>query len=316
MNHQRNKVGIVCCSNGLRKSYEGKLHELEEALRVMGVSMLQSAYIYEEDTYVSASAEKRANALMEFYENEEITDIFDISGGDLANGILPYLDYRVMEQHKKCFWGYSDLTTVLNAIFTKTGQASGLYQIRNLLSEHREQQMADVKDLFADPNRPLETMSLFKLQYHFVQGHHMSGILIGGNIRCFLKLAGTEYMPDFQNKILLLESRSGLIPQMETFLSQLQQMGAFDKVKGILLGTFTQLEKEEKKDTIVKIVQKYAGNELPIAITKEIGHGTDSKAVMVGAYYEFCEICGMRIRCVAQNYPEPQKGLPAATNGA
>ena len=32
----------------------------------------------------------------------------------------------------KTFWEYSDLTTIINAIFTKTGKSSVLYQIKNL----------------------------------------------------------------------------------------------------------------------------------------------------------------------------------------
>ena len=32
----------------------------------------------------------------------------------------------------------------------------------------------------------------------------MEGIVVGGNIRCLLKLAGTPYWPDMREKILLL----------------------------------------------------------------------------------------------------------------
>lgn len=28
----------------------------------------------------------------------------------------------------------------------------------------------------------------------------MEGVMIGGNIRCFLKLAGTDFQPDFRGK--------------------------------------------------------------------------------------------------------------------
>ena len=52
----------------------------------------------------------------------EITDIYDISGGDIANEILPYLDFEVIKNSGKRFWGYSDLTTVINAIYEKTGK--------------------------------------------------------------------------------------------------------------------------------------------------------------------------------------------------
>lgn len=67
----------------------------------------------------------------------------------------------------------------------------------------------------------------------------MEGVVIGGNIRCFLKLAGTEYMPDFTDKILLLERYGGTVAQIETYMWQLKQLGAFDKIRVVLLGIFT-----------------------------------------------------------------------------
>ena len=47
---------------------------------------------------------------MDFYKNDEIKAIFDISGGDIANGILPYIDYDVIASSSKLFWG----TNIIN----------------------------------------------------------------------------------------------------------------------------------------------------------------------------------------------------------
>lgn len=80
---------------------------------------------------------------MDFYRDDTIEEIFDVSGGDMANEILPYLDFQTIAYAKKHFWGYSDLTTVLNAIYARTGKASVLYQIRNLTYEHSQQQITD-----------------------------------------------------------------------------------------------------------------------------------------------------------------------------
>jgi muramoyltetrapeptide carboxypeptidase LdcA involved in peptidoglycan recycling len=73
---------------------------------------------------------------------------------------------------------------------------------------------------------------------------------------------------------------------METYLCQLQQLGAFERTAGILLGTFTEMEKEQYVPTIETLVKAKAGKDLPIAVTKEIGHGTDSKGLTIGQ-----EIC-------------------------
>ncbi|WP_167959300.1 S66 family peptidase [Anaerosporobacter faecicola] len=277
MKSKEYKIGITCCSNGQKRTYQTKIKELEDTLHRIGIQPIFSDCIYEEDTYISASAKKRADAIMKLYKSEEIDAIFDISGGDLANGILPYLDYEVIKNSAKMFWGYSDLTTVMNAIYTKTRKASVLYQLRNLIYDYKEEQISNFTNTFIDGGN-----QLLKMEYQFIQNNRMRGIVVGGNIRCFLKLAGTEYMPDLSDKILLLESYGGAPYLIETYLCQLQQIGAFDKIAGIILGTFTQMETENYVPSVQTLVKKFVRNDLPIAVTREIGHGTDAKGIVIG----------------------------------
>lgn len=271
------KIGIVCCSNGQKTTYAEKIKRLENTLINIGLQPVFSDYIYEKESIFSGIAKERANALMNFYKDDEIKGIFDISGGDVANGILSYLDYDVIANSSKMFWGYSDLTTVINAIYKKTGKASVLYQIRNLIYEHKEEQIADFINTAMHNER-----DLFHIDYKFIQQSKMRGIVVGGNIRCFLKLAGTEYMPELNDKILLLESFGGTVAKMETYLCQLKQMGAFDKVAGIILGTFTEMDRENYIPTIETLVKRIVGQDLPIVVTRNIGHGTDSKGMIIG----------------------------------
>ena len=274
---ENDNIGIVCCSNGQKKENAEQLKVLAQTLESMGLAPVFSPYIYEKDSVFAADAQQRAQVLMDFYRNGEIKGIFDISGGDLANGILPYLDYDLIARSEKLFWGYSDLTSVINGIYTKTGKPSVLYQIRNLVADESKQQITDFRNTVLD-----NKTDLFDITYDFVQGSEMQGIVVGGNIRCFLKLAGTDYFPELSGKILLLESYSGAVAQMDAYLSQLQQLGAFEKVSGILLGTFTQMEKRNCVPDAVTMVKRFAGNSLPIAVTRNIGHGYDSKAIMIG----------------------------------
>ena len=276
------KIGIVGCSNGQKKEYVKKLEYLERTLCEAGFWPVFSSCIYEREGGFSGTAKERAQALMELYLDKEIKCIFDISGGDLANGILPYLDYQVIADSAKTFWGYSDLTTVINAIYAKTGKASVLYQIRNLIYDCREQQVADFTNSVLYHKK-----DLFQIRYHFIQQNEMQGVIAGGNIRCLLKLAGTEYMPDLAGKILLLESMSGTAARMEAYLCQLEQMGVFRNAAGILLGTFTQMEAEKCQPSIEELVKSFAGEKMPIAVTKEIGHGTDAKGIVIGRECRF-----------------------------
>lgn len=139
-----------------------------------------SPYIIEREGVESGSAKQRAQALMDFYRDDSVQAVFDISGGDIANGILPYLDYETIAAGDKRFWGYSDLTTVINAIYAKTGKPSVLYQICNLLYEHGEEQQKNVRDVLFENGE-----DLFSFPYEFLQGEAMEGVVVGGNARCF-----------------------------------------------------------------------------------------------------------------------------------
>ena len=267
------QAGIVCCSDGLAKNQQEQVHNLRDALRQMNISVIMSPYLYQG----IGTAKQKAQALMALYDNDDIHDVFDISGGDLANELLPYLDYKRIADSGKTFWGYSDLTSILNGIYSKTGNPGVLYQIRNLIGVCGLEQQEKFYQMLQRKGD-----DLFRFDYHFIQGTEMEGIVIGGNIRCLLKLAGTDYFPDCHDRILLLESLSGGMSRITAYFSQLQQMGVFDRCVGILLGTFTQLEQENGIDAAPILLQRFVRRDLPIAKTKQIGHGADSKAIMIG----------------------------------
>lgn len=265
------KIGLVVCSDGQSASCQQSIEQLKRVLEDMGHEVILSPYLYGDGR--SGTAEERAEALMEFYRDVQIDSIYDISGGDIANEILPYLDYDIISKSGKLFYGYSDLTTVLNAIYAKTGNIGGLWQLKNLVwDETGEQKTRFCTDAFDG------------IQCHFLRGSHMEGILVGGNIRCFLKLAGTPYFPDLTGKILLLEAFGGMPNQMITYLAQLKQLGAFDRVRGILLGTFTRLEEMDMRYRMEQEVLNIS-QALPVAATRDIGHGSDAKCAWIGKEY-------------------------------
>lgn len=271
------KVGIVACSNGQPQSEDVNIEKLQSVLDANNIKTTYSQYIFAKDSVFNASAKQRADALMSMYLDDEITDIFDISGGDVANGILNFLDFEIIGRSSKRFWGYSDLTTIVNAIYAQTGRESILYQIKNVIHDQSGVDTTDLINIISGANS-----YLFDFDYDFVSGNHMSGTVIGGNIRCFLKLAGTKYMPDFTGKILVLESLGSGIAQVETHLSQLEQLDAFNKINGLVLGTFTSMEKQNAVPNVLTLLKNHVPNDLPIAVTKYIGHGVDSKAICIG----------------------------------
>ena len=63
--------------------------------------------------FAEKTAVEKANQLNELFANPDIKAIFDVSGGDAANELLPYLDYDVIKDSGKVFHGYSDLSYLI-----------------------------------------------------------------------------------------------------------------------------------------------------------------------------------------------------------
>ena len=270
-----NKVALVVCSNGKAREDKIKLDKLEEILKSLGLVPVYSNYLYKDKFGRSASAEIRSEELMNFFSDKSIKAIFDISGGDIANEILEYLDYDVIKENYKPFFGYSDLSVVLNAITVKTGEPTYLYQVLNIIGNENIRDSFKKTVMYNEPD-------LTNISWNFFQGEEISGIVAGGNIRCFLKLAGTQYFPDLENRVLFLEGLGTTVESLITHLTQLKQMGVFDKISGLLLGTFTNIEKIYNKNDIYSIVKDFIDKDLPVAKTSEVGHDINSKMITIG----------------------------------
>lgn len=265
------KIGLVCCSNGIDRKQENDLKKLEYELRQLHIDVQWSPFIYQDKGIKSASAQDRANIINQMNQDDSIDAIMDISGGDIANEILEYLDYTCL---KKPFWGYSDLTTVINAIYSQTKRESVLFQIRHLVDN----------PLQIDR---IQNKTLFDIDYQILQGKAIQGIIVGGNIRCLLKLAGTPYFPDMKEKILLLEAYSGDEAKIITYFNQLKQMGVFQQINGLLLGTYTQYFQKQTIIDLFELIKEYLPEDLTVVYSPDIGHSINAKAIMIGKEYQF-----------------------------
>ena len=150
-----------------------------------------------------------------------------------------------------------------------------LYQILNIIEN--EEIRTNFKNTFMKNEQ-----ILFDVKWRFLQGSSVEGEVIGGNIRCFLKLVGTKYFPKVDNKVLFIEGLGTSVEGLITHLSQLKQMNVFCNISGLLIGTFTKIEKEISVEELFELVKEYIPEHLPVVKTSEIGHAKDSKALKIG----------------------------------
>ncbi|MCD2253886.1 S66 peptidase family protein [Listeria marthii] len=271
-------VGIICCSDGRKAEDKSRIERLEEVLRTefgLRVIFAQTIFQIEASPY-SGSPKERAAELMNLYQNPEVKAIFDISGGDAANQVLPYLDFDIIRNARKSFVGYSDLTVILNAIYAKTGQPGFNYQLLHLVGKDSDLQQSQFRSTFFENRISINGEQLNDFEWR-------AGEVIGGNIRCFLKLAGTEYMPDCTNKVILLESLGGKEARIASYVAQLEQLGVFSSCMGIIMGQHSEAEESGEYDRIGRLYQQIGReHKVPIFRTNEIGHGRDAKPCCIG----------------------------------
>lgn len=274
------KIGITACSNPMHPSFSADLARLCQILRELGFDPVLSPCLFNNGSGFSGTGAERADALMNLYCDPEITDIFDVSGGDMANEVLPYLDFSVIAASGKRFWGYSDLTTIVNAVTTATGMSRCCIRFEICCTTTAPNRSLCSKTLFRAVSQPLRP------PLHISAGRSHGRCDDRRKYPLFSEARRNGFSAGFPRKILLLEAMGGGVPQMVTFLSQLKMMHAFEQINGILLGTFSQMERDQLTPDMPQLVRQAAGPDLPIARTPYIGHGTDAHAAVIGKFYQ------------------------------
>ena len=269
------KAALVGCSNPLKAAYRPFADQLVKILEDRGLEVVVSQFLTD-DTLIGRG-EKRARELESFFLDPEMAHIFDISGGDLANTVLGHLDLDQIKDSQAVFYGYSDLTTILTAL-AKNGNQAVNFQLRNCLVNKDLLKSGYFDRLLAGKEAAKE---LDELEVTFVRGSKMAGPVYGGNLRCLLKLAGS---------ILLLEAYRGQPELVASLLEQCRETGIFNQISGVLLGTFSELDKLKESQLPEEILLDLLPANVPIAKTEFIGHRPDAKAIRLGQECVFKEV--------------------------
>lgn len=275
-------IHLVATSNLLAPARKSTVDNLVAALSTRGHQVTQASELFSrtDASAIASPAEQRSKEILGALAAGKV--VLDLSGGNYANEVLELLIPALPESPFPTIMGYSDLTSVLVPIAAQ--RPTIWYQARHVT--HPTGRAEAFFDLLAGKNQRLLEPHAYQLRGPH---HPVEGVLIGGNLRCLLKLAGTPYFPDLRSKILFLEARSSdpetLIPQ----LAQLQHMRVLEQARALLLGTFTTFEKHHDLAELLTIFHHFVPKHLPIFRSDELGHASDTAGVALGARYRLEE---------------------------
>ena len=187
------------------------------------------------DLFAAGTDEQRADDIMTFFKDSEVSAIITTNGGTCSIRTLPLLDYDIIRKNPKPIIGYSDATALQLGIYSKTGGIS-----------FTGFNCSDIRDSTINPMILSSLTHCLNEEGYAIHGGltvnpgTVTALLIGGNLTCLLNLMGTPYQPDFSNKILLIED-VGIEPYLvEGMFSQLYVAGILNKVSGVVIGAFTE----------------------------------------------------------------------------
>jgi len=114
------------------------------------------------------------------------------------------------------------------------------------------------------------------------------GKLVGGLLACMVNLLGTPYAPNFDNKIIFWEETGASPAIIDLQLQQLKLAGAFNKIKGMVIGHLDNCtDKKYPKDnkSIEKIIlERTDGFSFPIIKVEYFGHSVNNfYSIPIGA---------------------------------
>ncbi|MBU1037099.1 LD-carboxypeptidase [Patescibacteria group bacterium] len=262
-----------------------------QELKKKGFNVVLSDKITETDKYgvSGGSAQTRAEELNSMFKDNSINAIWCAHGGNTVIELLELLDFERIKKNPKIFMGMSDIDVLHLAINKITGlitfNSCDLKIGRNCDFDREYSQEWFINRLMQHKKEILPNSD-----WKTVRDGKAEGKTIGCNVTSLLKLAGTKFFPDFNNSILLLEGWSTDIRKAIYQLTQLKLIGAFDKIKGVIVGYVYGFDKDpqhDKKgkrinyeDVVLDITQDYT---FPILRINEFGHRTDNAFIPLGA---------------------------------
>lgn len=277
-----NTIGVVAPSTPVAADAEAQLATGVAYLERLGFKVVFGRHVRSTRWDYAASPQEKAEDINQMFADPAIHAIICARGGETANASLLDLAWDVIRAHPKIFMGLSDITVLLNAIYHQTGLitfhgADMIWGFGRNATAYDEQEfraiLLECRIGAIPPNGERQT----------IRSGAAEGRLLGGNLRCLLKLAGTPFFPDFTDAIFCVEALKIPPEGCDALFQQLKQMGVFGQIRGAIVGYIDGLQKDpqalQMEDILLRITAEY---EFPILKVNDFGHNCPNAVLPIG----------------------------------
>jgi muramoyltetrapeptide carboxypeptidase len=257
--------------------------KITSLFRTLGWEPVLGKTISQNDGYLAGTDEFRAQEFMQFMADKSIKAIFTMRGGWGSARILDLLNYEIISANPKIILGFSDITSLLNTIYLKTGLVTFhgpcIYSTWNKFSVDALKALIEKNEVYHFKNKDMGTLQTLR-------GGKAKGVLVGGNLSVLTSLLGTRYEPDWEGKILFLEEISEEPYRIDRMLWQLKSAGVFTAIRGLVLGAFKNCTAEfpTQSYTLEEVLDQYFHQaSFPVMSGASFGHVLDKYTLPIGA---------------------------------
>lgn len=256
-------------------------------LASLGLKVKLSSHLLDRYGYLAGRDGDRAADVNAMFADPSVQAILTMRGGWGGNRILPLLDYDLMRSQPKILIGYSDITSLLIAIYARSGIITFHGPVAT--STWNPFSVSYVQRLLfnAEPalmRNPSATRSVA------IAPGKARGKLVGGNLSVLAAMVGSPYLPDWNNTILFVEEIGEDIYRVDRMLTQLKLAGILDKINGFIFGQCTDCEAGEGDEPSLSLSEVLSDWIRPLQIPawygSAIGHVRDKFTVPVGVEVE------------------------------
>lgn len=272
-------IGVIAPSNYIEKDDLEYINASIALMEASGFKVKFGKYVFENTLGYGTSPEKRAADINWAFKDDEVKAIMCVKGGEDSNTTLDYIDYEMIKNHPKIICGFSDNTSILNAIHQKAGLVT--YHgptFKSLTSWETGYAYKQFIKAFVENIESL-IMGEPEDEYITIQAGQATGELVGGNLSLFTKLVCGKYAVNVQNKILFLEELGfEAAPEMvNSNIYYLKQNGVFDRIAGLWIGNY----EHPSKISLEKIITNAIGDEYKFPIIKSDNFGHIDKKIII-----------------------------------
>lgn len=268
---------------------------VRETLSDIGLKTVLGRNALHRKGYLAGTDAHRAEDINRMFGDSGIDGIIALRGGWGSNRILPLLGYDVIRANPKILMGYSDVTSLLVALYARCGLVSfhgpvgistwntfTVDYVRRVLFEGEAVKMANPRHV----GPPLVQM---QDRIHTVTPGTARGRLIGGNLSVLVSMMGSPYLPDWDGHILFLEDTDEEVYRIDRMLTQLSLAGILSRLAGIVFGKCTNCEPENNARSLTLrqvFDHHFRSLGIPCWYGAMIGHIGDKFTIPIGVRAE------------------------------